>query len=82
MQTYSKSGMDVVVAATGSQNVTFLYDDYGFRQRIDVRSKLGGKYQEPVPLLNSAKWLTSILDFRQASTRRLELLVGSKCRCQ
>lgn len=71
--------MDVVVAATGSQNVTFLYDDYGFRQRIDVRSKLGGKYRELVLLSNSANWLTSILDFRQAATRRLELLVGSKC---
>ena len=80
MQTYSKSGMDVVVAATGSQNVTFSYDDYGFKQRIDVHSNLGCTYTETLLPLGFADYLTSDLDFRQAAPRRLELLVGSKCR--
>ncbi|KAH7124881.1 hypothetical protein B0J13DRAFT_598944 [Dactylonectria estremocensis] len=51
MQTYSLGGMDVPVAATGSQNVTFSYDGNDLRQRIDVRHKLGSYWTFARPLL-------------------------------
>lgn len=57
-----------MVAATGSQNVTFSYADYGFKQRIDVHSKLGGTYREILLLLGFANCLTSILEFCQAAS--------------